>query len=408
MKKYLLLATLFISSCAVDKVGESYRGWKAGEMDIHHIYTGRGESNFMIFPDATSMLVDAGDHDPAYEKFPYMTKALPDNSRRAGEWIARYILRVNPHAEKVDYMMLSHFHSDHMGEIDHGELTSGRNPDYKLTGLAHVGEWIRFGMAYDRGYPDYNYPTKIGGAEVDNYRAFLKHHATTYGMKQEKFRVGMKDQISLKHNAEKYSNLFSIRNLASNGEVWTGEGDKSIRYYDLNEKNIQGGQNENTKSMAIRIDYGPFSYYTGGDLTWGVSDAEGKQINLEAQTGKVCGEVDVCKSNHHAYKDAMHEEFLEAVKAKHYINCTWDLQHTQPAIMQRMLSKSECTIFHQYLWAEQMAKHEGEEWTKRVIEQGHIVVKAYDKGRKYKIYILSAEDEKMIVKAIYGPFDSQL
>ena len=53
-----------------------------------------------------------------------------------------------------------------------------------------------------------------------------------------------------------------------------------------------------------------------------------------------------------------------------------------------------------------MAKHEGEEWTKKAIEQGHIVVKAYDKGRKYKIYLLSAEDEKMIVKAIYGPYDS--
>ena len=222
-------------------------------MDIHHIYTGRGESNFLIFPDATSMLVDAGDHDPAYEVFPYMTKPMPDKTRRAGEWIARYIMRVNPHKENVDYMMLSHFHGDHMGSIAHGELTSGRNPDYKLTGLAHVGGWIRFGMAYDRGYPDYNYPTKIGGAEVDNYRAFLKHHATTYGMKQEKFKVGMKDQISLKHNAEKYSNLFSIRNLAANGEVWTGEATRAFVTMTLTKKTFRADKTKTPKAWLSAL-----------------------------------------------------------------------------------------------------------------------------------------------------------
>ena len=218
--------------------------------------------------------------------------------------------------------------------------------------------------------------------------------------------MGKLNQISLKYKPEKYNKLFSIRNLAANGEIWNQEDDSTIRYYDLNPINIEGRQNENTKSIALRIDYGTFSYYTGGDLTGSVKDANGNSINLEAKTGEACGQVDVCKSNHHSYLDSMHEGFLEAIKAKHYVNCTWDLQHSQPKIFQRVLSKSDCLIFHQYLWPEQMAKHEGEEWTKKVIEQGHIVVKAYDKGRKYKVYILSAENEEMIVKAIYGPYDS--
>jgi hypothetical protein len=53
-----------------------------------------------------------------------------------------------------------------------------------------------------------------------------------------------------------------------------------------------------------------------------------------------------------------------------------------------------------------MQKHQNEEWTKKVVEQGHIVVKAYDNGRKYKVYILSAEDETMTIKAIYGPYEA--
>lgn len=408
MKKPFYLILLLLLSCARnDQVGEPYRGWRSGEMDIHHIYTGHGEANFLILPDGTSMLIDTGDHDPAYEVFPYMTKPMPDNSRRAGEWVARYIERVNPHKNKVDYMMLSHFHEDHMGSLSsNGEMTSGRNPDYKLVGLAQVGEWIQFGKAYDRGYPDYNYPKPISDTHIENYRAFLKYHAAKYGMQQEKFKVGALNQIALCHKPEKYADSFSIRNLASSGEVWDRKSDTTTKYYDLNPGNIEGSLNENTCSMAIRIDYGNFSYYTGGDLTWGVNDSEGNYVYLEAKAGEACGEVDVCKSNHHAYADSMVEGFLEGVKAKHYINCTWDLQHTQPKIMQRMLSKSDCTIFHQYLWPEQMQKHQGEEWTKKVVEQGHIVVKAYDNGRKYKVYILSAEDETMTIKAIYGPYEA--
>ena len=45
------------------EVGRPYAGWGTGEMDIHVIYTGRGESLFHIFPDGTSMLIDAGTID---------------------------------------------------------------------------------------------------------------------------------------------------------------------------------------------------------------------------------------------------------------------------------------------------------------------------------------------------------
>ncbi len=409
MKNLLLLFTLILCSCGVeDQVGKPYRGWEAGEMDIHHIYTGRGESNFLIFPDATSMLIDAGDYDPKYGKTPFMTPLMPDTSRLAGEWIARYILRVNPHQDKVDYLMASHFDPDHMGtgNINScGKMTTGRNPDYKLNGIAEVGEWITFGTAFDRGYPDYNYPLPINNTHTQNYLSFLKHHAAQKGLKQEAFKVGRLNQISLKHQPEKYEGLFSIRNLAANGEVWNGTGEETTRYYDLNPDNITGYQNENTKSIAFRIDYGPFSYYTGGDLSGNVKDAKGNLINVEAQTGKVCGKVEVCKSNHHGCLDAMHEDFLEAVQAKHYITDVWHLKHTLPDVFNRMLAKSDCQIFVQYLWPEEMERHANEEWTKKVFDQGHVVVKVYDEGRKYKIYMLSAEDEDMIVKAIYGPYN---
>ena len=409
MKKLLFLAAISMLACSpAEKVGEPYPGWKSGELDIHFIYTGRGESVFHIFPDATTMLIDAGD----YEASVPMTDPKPDLSRKAGEWVARYIDRINPSRKEIDYLMISHFHDDHTGDVSiDAPMTTGRGEDYKLIGVAEVGETMRFKHFIARGYPDYNYPRKISDPHTDNYLKFAKYHKQKYGATQEPFKVGALNQIALKNRPLWYSRSFSIRNIAANGEVWSGEEGKATRYYDLHPDNTSGYVNENTQSIAIRIDYGPFSYFTGGDITHSLKNAEGESVNIEAKAGEVCGEVDVCKCNHHAYKDAMHPDFLRSVKAKAYIDAVWDQYHTQPAIIERILSqdiyKGERMFYTQYIVDKARKEHADKEWMKGVCPyNGHIVVKAYDKGRKYKIYRLSAEDEQMTIQAIYGPFDS--
>ncbi|MBR6435752.1 MAG: MBL fold metallo-hydrolase, partial [Thermoguttaceae bacterium] len=108
------------------EIGKPYAGWKEGDLDLHFIYTGRSESCYHIFPDGTSILVDTGDFT-GLDPIP----ALPNNTKRAGEWVARYIKRVNPAGDHVDYMMCSHFHDDHCGGNDnfHAGMTSGRGED---------------------------------------------------------------------------------------------------------------------------------------------------------------------------------------------------------------------------------------------------------------------------------------
>lgn len=405
-----LLGLLFMACSPADKVGEPYRGWKSGELDIHFIYTGRGEANFYILPDATTMLIDAGDHQASVP----MTDPKPDLSRRGGEWVARYIERVNPNGTDVDYFMLSHFHDDHMGSIALDvPTTEGRGEDYKLVGVADVGEKIHFKQFFDRGYPNYNYPFVINDIDSDNFLKFVKYHKQHYGSTQEAFKVGALNQIAMKNKPEKYADLFSIRNLSANAEVWTGQGDKTIRYYDLNPANMTGYNNENTKSLAFRLDYGPFSFFTGGDVAGYLKNEAGESVNIEAKVGEVCGEVDVCKCSHHAYLDSMHPDFLRGVKAKAYIDAVWDQFHTQEKIISRILSpevyEGERMFYTQYIVEKARKEHTGKEWYDKGVcpYDGHIIVKAYDKGNKYKIYRVSAEDEQMIVQAIYGPFDAR-
>ena len=415
MKRYvtILAALLIAAGCTSvqNEVGKPYKGWKQGEFDIHHIHTGMGEANFFIMPDGTSMLIDSGDmgpNDPEWERkklFPPM----PECEFHPGKYVARYILRVNPSGDYVDYFMSSHFHDDHFGTATRGaQVTQGRNPDYVLSGLAETGEYITFGKFYDRGYPEHDYPVVMNDVHLDNYRNVVAYHVREKGSVQEKFNVGELDQIAMTHKPSRYSDLFSIRNIAANGEVWTGEGSETIRYYDLNTENITGRQHENTKSLVLRMDYGPFSYYTGGDVAGSLLDENGNHINVEAKTGEACGEVDVCKTNHHAYKDAMTEDFVNAVNPDHYISCAWDIWHTQPQLMERMLARTDGMIFHQFVWPEFLEEYKNASWYDRLYKDGgHIVVKAYDKGRSYKIYILDSTNEDMTVMAVFGPYSAE-
>ncbi len=384
---------------------EKYPGWKKGEMDLHFIYTGRGEANFYIFPDGTSMLTDLGDHQATVP----MTDPKPDLSRRAGEWVARYILRVNPNGPEVDYCMVSHFHNDHTGcaNLD-APMTQGRTPDYKLVGLAEAGEYLRFGHFIDRGFPNYDYPAAIDDEHIRNYRHFADWQKREYGAQQEAFRVGELNQIALLKKPRRYAKTFSIRNLAASGEVWNGPSGGTTRYFDLHPNNLRN-TNENTKSIALRIDYGPFSYFTGGDLSCAVLGKDGESINLEARVGEICGEVDVAKCSHHAYKDAMHPDFLRHVRANAYINCVWDQFHTQPEIISRIFEQQPEPLFlSQYIVAQARNQHADTPWMQKTCpHNGHIVVKVFDKGRRYKIYRLSAEDESMTIQHIYGPFRSK-
>lgn len=408
---YIFVILMVCVACHKEEhkeIGHSYSGWQEGEMDIHHIYTGRGEANFFIFPDGTSMLVDAGDWDPS--DYPKMCKALPDTSRRAGEWIARYVEKVNPSDKKVDYLMVSHFHNDHIGDATNpARQTNGRHPDYILTGIAETGEKLYFKKIIDRGWPYYDYIFPPYDRDIENYRSFLNYTIEQKQTVVEAFEVGRSDQIVLKNKPDVYQGTFSVQNLVANGKVWNGDNIGITSYYELNPENKSDWQNENSKSIGICISYGPFRYFTAGDLSGKLKDAEQKWVDIEEKVAEACGPVDVCKANHHAYLDAMTDSFIRHIQAKNYIIPVWDYEHIQPTVIERMLSQSlypgQRMIFPTHLPDALHEKYGKEEWMKSVCqENGHVVVKVFDQGRQYKIYILSAENEENTVKAIYGPF----
>ncbi|MGI6573468.1 MAG: ComEC/Rec2 family competence protein [Fermentimonas sp.] len=418
-KTFIILFALFLGGIHViagqekqPEIGLPYPDWEEGELDIHHIYTGRGEANFFILPDGTSMLIDAGNYDR--QDYLLMTPALPDTTRQAGEWIARYIERVNPHKDHVNYFFLSHFHDDHFGEVRNTmQMTTGRDPDYILSGISEVAEQIHFDKLVDSSYPRYDFPREDpNDKHLRNYRNFVEWQTKSGGLKAEPFSVGSTDQFVLHHDASSYPG-FKVRNLVSNGVVWTGKGIETDSLVCDTRKNRHRDFSINTMSCGIRVSYGAFNYFTAGDLSGRVSDEKGNVFDIEEMVAMVCGEVDICKVNHHGFHDAMPEGFVRNIRAAHYIFPVWDYQHVQASVIGRVTSLKlhngkQSRLYFTYIPTCLREKCRSRVWGKQIAEEnGHVIVKVLPQGDRYKIYIVSAEDESMTVKAVYGPFFSK-
>ncbi len=377
--------------------------WKEGEMDIHHINTGRGESVFCIFPDGTTMLIDAGDLGPYNNSG--TTHGLPDESRQPGEWIARYISRILPDKDKnnIDYMFLTHFHGDHMGGVYPESPKTKKGGEYTLSGITEVGEYLSFSKMVDRDWSSYQYPEPLKSSGFENYLSFVKWNIENTGMEMERFVPGSNQQFTLVNKPDKYRESFEIRNLVSNGEVWTGEGSETNSYFPEGES-----INENMCCAGIKISYGDFDYFNGGDIYGRIPLNSPEWRDIETPVGKVLGPVEVCETNHHAWIDAMGESFIADVRPQVFVMQVWHINHINLTTLQSMYSKALYKddrviiptnipdITSAYLGKDHLHKLTG--------DGGHVVIKVNPGGDQYSAYLLSTEDESMTVKNIFGPY----
>ena len=386
MKKLLFtIAALFAFIQGVS-AQEYLPKWQEGYMDIHTIATGRGDATLVVMPDGTTLMIDAGDNGKTKDK------QHPDTTKRAGEWQAIYMkhfMKDLPNT-KVDYAMITHFHDDHMGAIR--EMLPGKN-GYGLSGITLVGEMVGYDKLIDRNYPDYDFPSKKNVANankkfMDEYHKFVKYQMSQ-GMEMERFDVGALNQIKMLYNPKKYKKNFEIRNLAGNGETWTGKGTESEKQYKGDPKLFD----ENVNSLAIRITYGNFKYFNGGDLSGGNWPSyKSSERDMETPVAKVCGKVDVIKANHHGYYETCNGFFMNTLSPDVVIVDARSDNHPVPSTMTRMTDPLVWTEQGEYyITVDQARKKLGEELWSHFKPWGHIVVRVYEGGEKYQVFVLDAD-----------------
>ncbi len=377
---------------------------EVGGLEIHHIDTGRGNATFILGPDGTSLLIDAGE---AHSLERTMSPARPDKSRSAGEWIARYVRRQldRTSQQSLDVMLLTHLHGDHVGEVTESSPLSSRG-NYRLTGAANVAEAIHINEILDRGWPDYAYPAPPKDPTSLNYISLARSMAQR-GTTVQRARAGSSDQLALRHNASAYPN-FSARILSVNGEVWTGSGERAKAMFPSPQK-LAGTllPSENMCCVSLRIQYGAFRYYSGGDLTCDTEYGRLPWRDIETPVANSARPVSVAVANHHGYFDACGPAMVRALRPRVWVLPTWHVSHPAMNVMANIFSTElypgDRSVFAVGMTPEALLTTERFS-SSLSSSDGHVVIRVPPTGREFTVHVMDARDELGTVVKSFGPF----
>jgi glyoxylase-like metal-dependent hydrolase (beta-lactamase superfamily II) len=383
----LVLSGMAAVSVDAQAVGQLVPKWTPGTLDIHHINTGRGNAALLTLPDGTTLLVDAGNGGNLP---PRGTPPRPDGSRTPGEWIARYARAMG--AAAIDYGYLTHFHDDHMNA------------------MVDVAERIPVRKMLDRGWPSYDYPSadhrEFHTPDFLRYRAFLERG----GAKAERLLPGRNDQIVLTMDPAKYPD-FEVRNVAASGEVWTGAGTDTRRHIPALETLArEDWPTENMCSLAIRLRYGAFDYFSGGDMPGTPRPGYPGWQDVETPVARAVGPVDVAVLDHHGNRDSTNAFLVAALRPRAWIIPVWSADHPGHDVLDRMYS-TRLYPGPRDVFATNMLEANklviGPLLDRLLSAQGHIVIRVAPGGGSYRVVILDDAAESYAVKAVHGPYESR-
>ena len=414
----ILVSAMFLTAESVYaqkpvKEGQKITPWEEGCLDIHFINTCTGESQFIIMPDGTQMLVDVGGAvlDDELALVP-----IPDQTRRPGEWINRYIKRCMKWTknDKIDYLSITHLHGDHIGTIAPTTPNSYKG-NWRSSSLADIVDNNKVGKLVDRGYPKYDSPSyTLDNKYLDNYIKSTRWHAATAGMKIERFVPGSDKQFALKYNAASYP-TFKIQNIAANGVVWTGKGTETATAFPDSSafvgkgKSNQPSPSENSLSTVFKLTYGDFDYFAGGDVSHN-GDEYFSWKDVETPIADVVGCVEVMKANHHGCWDANNDYILEKLSPLSIILTVW--RTTQPTggiakYFSPKVNGGNADLFITHLEPETEEKLGADMAKVASKDDAHIVVRVHPDGKTYYIYVINVNGDSMKVTKAFGPYHSR-
>ena len=394
------------AAAASPVVPSAVPSWRRGALEIHHLSFGRGNATLCIFPDGTTLLIDAG----AVRGNPALLAPIRSNaSRRPGEWIGRYVKRRLDAigSDALDVALLTHFHPDHMGDVE-ADSPLSRFGTYQLSGITDVAEVVPIRRMIDRSYPRYDYPAVRHDATMENYRAFVA--SAPRGMRTEAFAVGSTTQLAPQREPSAFPN-FNARNLAASGVVWSGHGDATVAHFPPSATLAADAQpDENMCSLALRVRYGAFGYYAGGDLTDSTDDGLAPWRDIETPVAQVCGPVDVAAVDHHGYYDAGGPGFVRSLRPRVFVLQAWHATHPALSTLERLYSThlfaGERDVFATALVPAAAAVND--RFVGRLKSTaGHVVVRVAAGGASYDVAIIDDTDESDRVLATFGSYTSR-
>jgi competence protein ComEC len=247
MSKFLLLT--FLSAAAAFSA--------SGNLEIYWIDAEGGAATLIVAPSGESLLVDTANRTPDDRD----AKRIFAAAQKAG-------------LTKIDYLLTTHFHSDHMGALP------------ALAKLIPIGEYLDHGESVEIARPQVAAAYKAYVEQAGSHRKILK--------------AG--DRIPLKG--------VDIDVVMSAGQAITkplkGASAANPACADFKEHPPEQDP-DNDQSVGFVLHYGKFDFVDMGDLTWNYEQKLVCPKNL-------IGKIDVFQTTHHGLERSNSPQFVWAIQ----------------------------------------------------------------------------------------------
>lgn len=223
----------------------------------------------------------------------------------------------------------------------------------------------------------------------------------------ERFVPGSKGQITLKRDPQRFLD-FEVRNLASNGNVWTGVGEETRAHFPpLKELKPEDYPTENKCALAIRLRYGNFSYFSAGDEDHEKNYGRWPWGDIETPVAQASGKVQVAVANHHGFMDACGPEWVRTLQPKAFVINAWDSAHPTIVALHNMLSQELYAGPH--LVFSTATKPEADitirQMAQMASQNGHVIFRVPPGGESFEVFVRDSAVPDGAVISHFGPID---